>query len=104
MTLAISVSVIPTRGGKLRTLVARRCGAVCNHVFSPLPSADARGARSKHLAHKADAVSRRSARAPRKSALRGARLTCVRAAERRQLVTGLALHLGTPEDRARFVG
>jgi hypothetical protein len=43
-------------------------------MFTPLPSADARGARPKHVAHKADAVSRRSARESRKSALRGARL------------------------------
>jgi hypothetical protein len=36
-------------------------------MLSPLPSADARGARSKHVAHKADAGPRRSARAPRKT-------------------------------------
>ena len=44
-------------------------------MFSPLPSADARGARSKHVAHKADAAPRRSSRAPGKSAVRGARMT-----------------------------
>ena len=44
-------------------------------MFSPLPLAEAKGARSKHVAHKADAGPRRSSRAPRKSAVRGARMT-----------------------------
>ena len=51
------------------------CAAVLSAtLFSPLPSADARGARSKHVVHKADAAPRRSSRAPARSAVRAARM------------------------------
>jgi hypothetical protein len=77
MALAISVSVMSTRGGNpmrlgLLLLVAAALSAT---LFSPLPSADARGVRSKHVAHKADAAPRRSSRLAPKSQVREARMT-----------------------------
>ncbi len=47
-------------------------------MLGPLPSADAKGTRSKHVAHKADAAPRRSGRAPRKSTVRGAPVTAAK--------------------------
>ena len=44
-------------------LLLLSAAALSATMFGPLPSADARGARSKHVAHKADAGPRRSSRA-----------------------------------------